>query len=199
MTVRFVDAIYRFAREDKRVYDVTVEDPDDDFQFVSSTTSIRFVVCSLVMCLLLLLLLCGRIVRDLCELRCLRSRGYFGKFETELPSETYARIHSELKLCQPQICRCWLVCMWMHAVADGSEETMRRYRLVLKAYLASKFSDWLQDCASDEERKRTLQEIYEEHIDDWKLLAAALAKLEARDKASASSAAAGSAKAALAK
>ena len=32
--VRFVDAIYRFARENNHVYDVTVEDPDDDFQFV---------------------------------------------------------------------------------------------------------------------------------------------------------------------
>ena len=121
-------------------------------------------------------------MRDLCELRCLKKNGYFQEFATELPAETYARIHSELKLCQSQIYRCWFVFMWMHAVADGSEETLRRYRLVLKAFLASRFSDWLQDCATPEDRKRTLQEIYDEHIDDWKLLAAALTKHEQQEQ-----------------
>ena len=62
----------------------------------------------------------------------------------------------------------------MLAVADGSEETMRAYRLALKAHLSGQFADWLQDCATPEDRKKVLQEIYEEHIDDWKLLASAL-------------------------
>ena len=177
LAVRFVDAIYRFAREDARVYDVTVEDPDDDFQFVP----------------LLSHPLCmrpspfnnnnnkNRIVRDLCELRCLRKQGYFGTFETSLPRETYTRIHTELKRCQPQIYRCWLVCMWLCATADGREETLRQYRLVLKAFLAARFSDWLQDCATPDDRKRVLQDIYNEHIADWELLGAALHRLEAKD------------------
>lgn len=126
-----------------------------------------------------------RIVRDLCELRCLRAQGYFGTFATSLPPETYARIHTELKLCQPQIYRCWLVCMWLCATADGRAETLRQYRLVLKAHLAARYSDWLQDCATPDERKRVLQDIYNEHIADWELLGAALRRLAAKDASSA--------------
>ena len=188
--VRFVDAIYRFAREDARVYDVTVEDPDDDFQFVPPLSSphppMRLIITHAVATP-------DRIVRDLCELRCLRARGYFGTFATSLAPETYTRIHTELKLCQPQIYRCWLVCMWLCATADGRDETLRQYRLVLKAHLAQRYSDWLQDCATPDERKRVLQDIYNEHIADWELLGAALRRLAAKD---ASSPAAAEAKAA---
>ena len=115
-----------------------------------------------------------RIVRDLCELRSLRTRGFFGEFSTSLPREIHNKIHTELKLCSQQIVRCFFVCMWMAAVADGTEETMRQYRLALKAHLAGQFADWLQDCPTPEDKKKVLQEIYEEHIEDWKLLAGAL-------------------------
>lgn len=174
--MRFVDAIYRFAREDARVYDVTVEDPDDDFQFVSFSLLPSFQRLDF-----RLTTTTYRIVRDLCELRCLRAQGYFGTFATSLPRETYERIHTELKLCQPQIYRCWLVCMWLCATADGRDETLRQYRLVLKAHLAQRYSDWLQDCATADDRKRVLQDIYNEHIADWELLGAALRRLDAKD------------------
>lgn len=75
--------------------------------------------------------------------------------------------------------------MWLCATADGRDETLRQYRLVLKAHLAQRYSDWLQDCATPDDRKRVLQDIYNEHIADWELLGAALRRLDAKDTPSA--------------
>jgi histone acetyltransferase 1 len=149
--LRLVEAVYAWARATVAVADVTVEDPSDEF----------------------------RPVRDLADLRALRAAGFFAAPMASLDDSTVARIRNTLKICKHQILKSWFVFEYAHAqraAAAGNAGAMRQYRLRAKASIAVRYSDWLQDAETPEDRKRVLDEIYTEHVQDYTDLLLALDK-----------------------
>lgn len=63
-----------------------------------------------------------------------------------------------------------------HTRESSDPDAMKKFRLNLKAKIAVKFSDWIQDCSTIDERKKMIDEIYKEHERDYTELLKALAK-----------------------
>ena len=148
-TVKLIEAIYAHARTQPNVADVTVEDPSEDF----------------------------RPMRDLADILAIRSESFFSAPSECLAPETVEAIRGRLKICKHQILKCWFVFEFRHAqrmVAGGDADAMRRFRMRVKAHIAARYSDWLQDSETAEEKKKTIEEIFREHERDFTELLNAL-------------------------
>eukprot|EP00727_Mastigamoeba_balamuthi_P002151 m51a1_g11933 hypothetical protein (399) ;mRNA; r:708910-710568 len=146
------DAIYTHARSNPDVFDLTVEDPSTDFMHV----------------------------RDLADLASITRSGLFKPLPERVDDVVAEKVRASLRICRQQAVKCHEVLGLRQADEKrvaGDEDAQKQYRLRVKARLASKFADWLQDCQSPADRKALLHEIYKEHEQEYRALLASLDKL----------------------
>ena len=94
----------------------------------------------------------------------------------KLTKDIVEKIRAEQKICRQQIQKCYQVFEFKHTRESSDPDAMKKFRLNLKAKIAVKFSDWIQDCSTIDERKKMIDEIYKEHERDYTELLKALAK-----------------------
>jgi len=130
-----------------KVAEVTVEDPNDDFQEM----------------------------RDLCDVQYLLTQKAFVGVIAPVEKEALESIRKKFKLNKRQIRRCCEIIL-LSRLDPSDEEAVTDYRLYVKQRIYLQNQDVLEDMES-EERIRKLRETYDAVVEDYKELLAKVVKV----------------------